>query len=104
MRCLQRLAGVPLLCNVDAWFVAAAVVSVGCWEIAANVRRFCTLIGPSKPADAADKFAVEGTVLVCGVVAVSVWAPKPAIVKRNLTNYSSKFLIFWEKKTINYLA
>ena len=40
--------------------------------MAANVRRFCTLIGPSKPADAADKFAVEGTVLVCGVVAVSL--------------------------------
>ena len=92
---LQRPVVVPL-CKVDVWFVVAAAASVG-WDIAANVRRFCTLIGPNNPADAAaDKFdACEGTVFVCGLV--SVWAPKPEwifisnqSVFRQLVNYKKK--------------
>lgn len=67
---LQRLAAV-LLCIGDCW-LAVDPVNAGC-VMAARVRRFCTDIGPSKPAAAADaKFAA----VVC-CVWCSAWAIRP---------------------------
>lgn len=68
----------PLIVGWDTDVAVVVPANEGC-DIAAKVRRFCTDIGPKRPAAAA---AWRFATVDCCVGVVSVWACNPAQKKK----------------------